>query len=355
MQKIEADSSYWIRYRIEDEVESSITTEEISYLTCYICEVTDKYGNTCDVTFNLSVENGLVVSTPVPFVDPTEEDVFVDMNTSAELSVVAQATNTNGLYYQWYQYAYDEEYGWGWAAIENATSSTYQTDVITEGTKYYCLVVDRYGNSGHVQYNVHIDNGFSAWIAGSEEHETSCDMGVEVGSAAVLAVEATAKDPAGITYQWYCDLYDPDYGCSYSVTLEGETSDTYTTGEISNATVYYCAVEDQYGNNVSVYFYLYIDTGLSAWAKGSEEHREFVEVWVKPNTTTTFSVEATSNVPEEITYQWYCEQYDTENECWLGVIVEGETTDTYTPDMIPELTDYYCRQNGGRRSARSGA
>ena len=150
------------------------------------------------------------------------------------------------------------------------------------------------------------------------------------GSTATLKVKASVKS-GDITYQWYTGDDEP---------IEGATGDSYTTPAITEYTEYYCEVTDSYEKTETVWFYVSVDSGLTAKAKGEQG------IKVSNNGSTTLEVIASVNdsvTNRDITYQWYREYYDVDKNGWYDEKIDGATTGSYTAENITWYTKYYCK------------
>lgn len=228
-------------------------------------------------------------------------NVSVKPNTSATLEVIAETTD-GAITYQWY-----DENG---TLLSGETSSTLITGALSYYTQYSCQVSDIYGHQSEVTIYVDIDNGLKAKCLGTQYFD------ILPQASATLAVSASC-DHGALHYQWYQD---------YDSTLEGEISDTFNTGALTEGSSYRCVVSDDYGNTKDVFFHVYIDNQLTT------DPRFQQSVFVPYNTTTTLSLEASCAVGG-LTYEWLME----------GEVIEGATSSSLITEPIPYRTEYRCK------------
>ena len=289
---------------IEGATESSYTIDSAASSTYYRCDVTDSAGNTVFVDFQVYVESGLNIGA-------SESTVYVDPGESATVSVIA-SVDAGSLSYEWYYYDANGDYvSLDSTENEDGTESSVTVPNITQSTTVWCYVTDDYGNRYGTWITVGIDTGLSV-------ENNSFNYYIEPGTAVSLsAADVTVNDGVALTYQWYLNWDE----------IEGATEATYTTEALTAWTWYRCRVTDSYGNLLDLYYYVYIDTGLSA-----------DETWfgyeVEAGSQSVLSAEdVTINEGYTLSYQWY--------KNWSEI--EGATTATYTTDEASSNTYYQCR------------
>ena len=118
-----------------------------------IIEVKDDYGNNRYVTFEIHINNNLEVFPKYGSETSTWEgiNIGVSPNETIQLETVVNATDFDGLTYQWYkeirEYYSGGGYGSYWVKINGAEEGLYTTEPITGNTSYYCQITDKYGNT----------------------------------------------------------------------------------------------------------------------------------------------------------------------------------------------------------------
>ncbi|MBQ6232739.1 MAG: leucine-rich repeat protein [Clostridia bacterium] len=280
---------------IDSAVSSTYTVENIVSETTYYCQVSDDYGNSDEIRFDITVENHLVVDAE------GDTTLYVEPNSTFTLKVSASC-DYGQITYQWYRSG---------SMISDAMSNTYTTETITSDTRYCCEVFDAYGNSDSIDFYIYVENGFSAGPDGSSSKY------VGINDTATLKVLASCNH-GSLTYQWYHN----------SSIISGAVSDEYTTEAIAAYTQYYCIVSDEYGHSSNVRFSIYIDNHLSAKAEGDNN------ISIDPEDTATLTVSASCDTGA-LTYQWY------ENS--VGNTIDGAAANTYTTEAITSDMKYICR------------
>ncbi len=235
----------------------SYTTPKISKLTSFYAVVKDGYGNEAHVWFYVSVNNKLKISSTVGTgvtgtFYPTRV-VKVKEGGSVTLKVTASATNTTGLKIYWYD-SYPNGDVDPVAVISGKTAS-YTVRNIGHNQVYYALANDRYGNTAIMQFNIQVDNGLKATIAGT--NRTYREMKAAPGDVVTLSVQAIANDIQDyeLTYTWVesSDSEFAKYG-SYEIIPDADAANYQLT---VNGTRYYgCQVMDRFGNVAWVTFYV---------------------------------------------------------------------------------------------------
>lgn len=306
----EGEQIYYKWYKSSDTTEdvelasttASCETEKITRNQTYYCEVSDAYGETKNVWFYVSVDSKLTV-------DAVGDDyVTVPLNETTTLEVEATAAEGVALTYQWYYWDSDiDEY----ELIEGATGTSYTTKAITTSEEYRCEVRDVYGNEESVAFTISVANNFKVEPVGSTS------VYVSEGGSATLAVNATAN--SALTYQWH------QSGPEGWFEIENATESTYTTGAITNSTIFVCEVKDSYGNEGTISFRVSVDNGLTATAVGE------TDLTVDLNDSVTLRVNATAT-SGNLTYEWL------KNDAWIL----GAEDATYTVDNITEYAEYAC-------------
>jgi len=333
----------WVQ--IEGATSSSFTTAPITEYSDFYCRVRDGYGNSQQVWFSVRVQTNFSAYA-------VKDQVYVSPNETATLEVSASSDDPDKITYQWYELVEvtygDEETGtWTqeqWKPVDGATGSSFTTSPITKRTDYYCAVSDGYGYTESVWFYVYIQTHFTARAAEDD------NVWVLLNDSAVLQVIASSDDPDKITYQWYREekVYHSDNVNEYhweSTEISGATGSSFTTDPVTEATRFYCCVEDGYGAIINVWFYIYIDAHFSAEPVNQN-------VYVAPNETAALEVNATSDAPERITYQWYRQEKvynsdDVNDYYWRSTMIEGATGSSLITDEITEYSRYSCAVSDG--------
>ena len=216
----------------------------------------------------------------------TEQSVFnVALNTEVTLQVNAKYTAGESVTYLWYKR--DDN---GYRLIDGETEPTY-TLTATSAATYWCYVSDTRGNEKRVDFEVNIENGFTATAMNGEEE---MDLTANLGDT--LKLDVTARCTTGnLYYQWYYGYEDFD-------AADGATAATYTTMPIEmHYTTVYCQVSDDYGNRRYVYFYItrgdYVENNLWVRAVSSD-------VDISPTGVQALTVSVSATDMTDMTYRW---------------------------------------------------
>ena len=362
----------WSRYAdycymdIEEENSDTLEIVSVDQSASYECEVRRPYYNydhalsegyvyesgyeSTTVWFGVCVDNGFSI-------EPADStSVHVPYGESSTLKVLAHATDTTGITYQWIRYTYDEE-GNSLSEELDETGDSLYTGPITAYSTYRCRVRDKYGNDDYVYFYVHVDNHFSvsANTASFDEAGFEYDnwnMGkdlivyVPADQPVTLTIDVTAEENDGITYEWTKQVYDENGDWIRDEVLD-DTNETVIVGPITVPSTYWCRVCDKYGNEDSVWFSIHVDNGLSVIADTSSITEagylyENGSICVPLNASVTLKVKATATEMEGVTYEWTKIVYD-ENSGMERAEVLSDTDDTVIAGPITAYSTYMCR------------
>ena len=310
---------------IQDAVENSFTIDKADRSGTYYCTVSDRYGNSEIVYFNISIDNEFkAYPSDAQNSDYNSMSYTLEPNTEKTLSVSVDAVDKEGITYTWLD---DHENN-----IFGEISSSYTIKKADATEEYTCVVTDRYGNTASVYFYITIDNGFKAYVAGDEQYEnSSTSYYIKPNESKNLSVAVEAYDKEGITYRWY----EEDYNDDDNDLIEGASGSSYTIEKCISNSCYYCIVADRYGNYEYVWFYLNIDNELKAYPSDAENHDDTsISYTIKPNEEKTLSVSVDAYDMDGITYQWYDDNYD---------VIEGATESGYTIKNIQKNFSFQCR------------
>lgn len=266
--------------------------------------------------------------------DPDMDPVHVDVpfGETVTLSVSAEAYDGVEIEYQWC----DDE---TWSIIEGANSSEFTTEAITEIRNYRCIVTGKYGDwssQDDVSFELRIDNGFSAYVTGTNG-ETFSNVYVDPGQTATLSVTATARD-GELAYQWKRSITDEWGDWSYSP-IDGATGPSITTEAIvsDDENDYLCIVTDKYGNSQNIEFSIQLRNTLQAFVAGTQNNS--INYRVAYGEAKTLTVDATVD-SGELHYQWY--MIADPNDSWNPVAVSDVTGNEYTIESVTKYHAVYC-------------
>ena len=300
------------------------TTYIIDSLTksgTYQFRVSDQYGNTDSVYFNIYVENHLTAEVEdVGDGSKTYSVLHVTPGEKVSLNVLVSADDMSQLTYEWRDS--DDN------LIEGADSASYIIDSLTKNEEYHFRVSDQYDNQAYVDFVLYAENHLTAYPEGNESDDTSKRVSVIPGSPAELKVVVSADDMSQLTYEWYKfeygDLYD-------YVLIEDANSTSYMVNSVTESEMYKFEVSDQYGNYKTIYFDVDPGNGLTAYAEGTENESS-TNISVVPGTSVNLKVIASAIDMTDIAYSWYVD----------GEIIDGEVSDSYTVNSVTTKHTYRC-------------
>ena len=295
---------------------NTLTLENVTEPMRIYCYVYDDYGNNETVQFELVVDTGFwarSASTGVEY-----ERVSVPIGESVTLTVEA-GVNTGELHSRWYRYV-------------NGSSETLAQDVLTltvdnieQNTYIYCAVNDDYGNSKTITFQVSPDSGLWARAAGTSD--TYVEITVKKGENVTLTVEA-GVDVGDLHYEWYCEDLDPAL-----LPTDDSTASITIPGVEKHCSVS-CNVSDDYGNREHITFVIFTETGLQAWAAGTNSG--YVEYTIQKGDSVTLAVEA--RVDEgELRYRWGSSQQEIRK-----LLPQDEKTPSFTLENLRQPCYIYC-------------
>ena len=320
---------------IEGQTASTLTTELVTQFTEYYCTVSDQYGNNRNVWFNVYVDNNLSATAE-------QDTVFVVSGENAPLKVIADATDSSQLKYQWKEYGYNEEEGWeDYWPIDGATSDALTIENVVEPKDIRCEVSDQYGNTTTVNFRVYLkaeNTGFESaielevnkWFSvdGSEEAKyykfTPTVTGTYIlgnwspnGAEIILYNAEGAK--IGTSFYNYHDGGEVTLVYRPSLSYELEAGVTY----------YYSVRHFETGSSSFNLRYYNLNSASPAGDTGT--------VYASLGGTTTLTVKVDARDTSVLTYTWYLvgDEEDT--------VIEGETGQTLTTEPVMYYTEYYCR------------
>ena len=235
---------------------------QAGYTTPYCplrCTVTDRYGNSDFVDFNVIADNDFTAEAV------TSNQIAVKKGETVTLQLAVNAKDDSKFTYTWTK-STDRDFE-ATGKLYHAGNIEWTTDPITAYTTYTCSVSDVYYNLQQVSFKVFVENNFTVEAVGDAEKT------VAEGEGVTLQVKATADDETGMTYQWYKQYYNETRKKIAGSRLSGQTGDALqlTADDLSGAVsaVYYCIVKDVYGNPRTVYFTVHVTT--DAITKAAEQ------------------------------------------------------------------------------------
>ena len=144
-----------------------LTIDPVEENLRYGCRLTDRFGFQRDGVFYVLVDNGLELRP-----ENGSNRSSAPYGESAELRVVFQANDTNGLRFQWYRIEYDENGVDLWTELAGETDTTFVTPPVTAAAQYVCRMTDRFGSIQDLWLFVDVEAEESAVSAG-DAHDVS--------------------------------------------------------------------------------------------------------------------------------------------------------------------------------------
>ena len=309
------DQGTYNSVEIENAISNNYALQGITEAARYYCRVSDQFGNTSYVYFQIRIDNGFSATRIGDYI------VYAELGEAATLGVNATC-NTGELTYTW-QYYVD---GPGYKTIGDS-SDTLTTDPVQTRRDYRCIVRDNYGNETSVSYAVCVQNGLTM-------RSLTPNPKIQEDDTATLRVSATCNR-GNVTYQWYKSIYDAQNGYYRREKIIGATGDSYTVQNASPGDEFACTATDQYGNMYDWSFKLSKDNLFKASAAGETDFT------IQLGESVTMKVEASCR-DGSITYQWSEFTYNPTDGYWHSSILENADSAQYTAGSLDEARQYKC-------------
>ena len=302
---------------VEDAGTTSCTVGPVTKNERYSFHVSDQYGNSASVYFDVCVENHLQAYTTYYDEDSEEEQtatdrtIYVAPNESVDLNVTVTADDMDSLTYEWT----DNDGN----TVEGAGATSCTVGPVTKNGNYTFTVYDQYGNSASVYFYIRVQNHLEAYTTYTEDGETQqtnyLTLGVAPNASADLNVTVSADDMEGLTYEWTDSDGDP---------IEGGDINSCTVGPVTERGSYYFNVFDPYGNSSSVSFEVYVENHLTVYPEGAEEGYNRKTLYAAPGQPLDLNAIVSADETENLTYSWYIEDDP----------VDGNNQSSYTIDSV---------------------
>ena len=277
------------------------------------CQVFDDEGNCEEVNFDISTDTGLWAC--VAGSDETYQAVTVTAGEQVILQVEAGVREESALHYWWYSEELDPSL---------LPEGEGESSLILDGVDRYCWVTcevyDDYGNHKPVSFEIFMDTGLWAYVAGTRERYQ--EITVTKGESVLLSVEAGVSE-GGLRYRWYSEELDP------ALLPQDESTTSVVIDPVNQYCWVTCEVYDDYGNHTPVSFEIFTDTGLRAWAFDTGEENE--RLTPSLGESVTLRVEAEVN-EGGLHYTWHSEELD-------AALLSGSKDSTVL--VIPSADRYY--------------
>ena len=283
-----------------DNVKSEYTVPSVTATQTYWVTLTDAYGNSCYVTFNIYVENHFNVY-PEGYEGHDSAYLYVKPGTKVTLNAVVEADDKEGISGYWYRDDRGEEI--------DCQESTLTVDA--KNARYIYQAQDKYGNYKSAMFTLRVENGFAAYPegAGTDPAGQYFDEAIltpKAGEKLDLNVIATAEEGA-LSYEWYENAvfetswgeYETDYESIFGA---GNSAALQVTADKS--TSYCCTVSDEYGNEKDVYFHIRLGE-VYAYPEGNEATKaDRIAITAKAGQEMTLRTIAGGPEGTKLTYKW---------------------------------------------------
>ncbi|MBR1456561.1 MAG: TRAP transporter substrate-binding protein DctP [Oscillospiraceae bacterium] len=275
----------------------------------YHLTVSDRYNNYVSSTIYIELDNHFSATAASPV-------VTVNSGKKATLKVKVTADDTSGVTYQWYADG---------LPVSGATKASYTTPAVKQQTRYACQVTDRFGGLAFVYFTVKVQNKLAVTAA------SPTTQFVAPGASATMAVKATAKKTAGLSYAWY------EYTDGFTDEVLG-TEASYTVYNVTSTRYFFCEVTDFYGNTEEIDFCVGVDNGFSV---GAEYGRNAYTVFKGEEQTLT--VDVALNDASDYVGTWSIYRRDNA-AVWLQPLQSDGLMGDYDADGVWRGTDSYTAE-----------
>ena len=290
----EYDSEY-----IEGETSDTlhITADES---TKYYCYVSDGYGSSKTVTFEIQV-GGLFAypegATEVDGMPGNRIAISSAAGGNRTLRVITIAPEDETLTYKWTEGPLNDSSWWPLEEGKDSITNELTIDLDT-AKRYLCVVSDTHGNQALVYFYVNVGGITLTSNYGTPElvgdNSYIVDVPVKVGVETTLEAIVDSDHSDGVYYKWIDDEYD---------TIKGATESSYTfTGGVG--TRYTCKVTDANGTVSNLTFILQTDNELSAKCAGEADGTTEKDIQANIGDTVTLAMDVTCLNDNNLHYEW---------------------------------------------------
>ncbi len=326
--------------------EPQYTIESVTNPRDYYCRVSAGESS-CEAPFTIVLKNHLSAR---PKDDVSTIKAQPGENVSLEVEV--EADDLEGITYEWYETRGAEAFDW----MKDIHTNTCVVSNVQGTDQFTCVVRDAFGNNEVVYFDVIIDAGLEAYVAGTDKL-TRDERVLQAGQDWEMEVTAEHSQDVDITYLWYkydYVLQDEETGL-YDWTwipLAGSDTNKYTSTDYIEGTEYMCEVSDTYGNRKCVYFSWHQEAGqdpggdvpadpsnFSAYGENSWQQVERGK-----STTLKVIVEIDPGYEGQLHYEWgyYNDKAQTE---WVSL--GAADSPEYTISAVTESKEIFCRVSAG--------
>ena len=300
----------------------------------YECRVTDKFGTSKDVSFEVIVDNNLSVSPEGnSAIQNCTKTVRIMPGSTAILRAAVNANEFDGLEYIWYKDG---------SVVDGVTGPNCEVSG-NYSAVYKCKVSDPYGNTGEAIFNVIINNRLVVYPEGAHNHGQLSTIYSTPAEGTVLRAIVSAYDMDSLTYSWSAYKEIDEYTIGWQ-TIEGAETAQYVLTEDDASTVRYkCVVSDVYGNRGEAEFKFVGSDGagassdFKAYPEGAEiintatgEHSCEVTIYSGPEVELiTLKAIVETDHPDEIEYEWREGEDNTISTGTDSIVVSPTRKTTY--------------------------
>jgi hypothetical protein len=337
---------------------SSYTTPTLYADSSYYCVITNnnngatgaKTATVTSSTAKVSIVTPVDAQTPVISTQPASANITAGM--TASLSVSASVRDGGTLSYQWYN---------GGSSVSGATSSSYTTPALANGTySYSCVITNT--NNGATGKKTATATSATATITVGEitpppppdaqqpvigpAGQPAANTSISTGGTATLTVSASVTDGGILSFQWYSNAQSSNEDGS---AIASATSASYTTPALTSSGdyYYYCVITNT-NSGASGLKASSITTNVAKVTASVPDNAQTPSFSAggQPAANTMLSTGgfATLTVLAAVTdggvlsYQWYS---NTSASNMGGSIISGATAASYTTPSLSNNTYYY--------------
>lgn len=293
---------------IDGETESTLHIDSVEQDVIYFCWVEDSVGNSFEVTFNVLIDNGLILY--------YDDIVYGLPGEEVTLSVDARVYDGDIIF------AWSKNQNNGWVEIEDTNSNTL-TVMAEDGAHYQCKTTDLYGHEYYAFFYVYTTENLAL--------NYLTYYYAELGQNVTLAVSAATSSDT-VTYQWYQIIN------GIEVIMDGQDKSTLQITQIPKMEQYVCKAVDGNNDTAKANITVYVNSGLTcSYMDGSLSN-----ITALANTNVVLGVTASSDLTdaEKISYTWRKLNQDSLE---YEVITEGAGMSTFTVEDIMSYAVYSCK------------
>jgi|GEM_PF-7079161 len=298
-------------------------------------------SNTVTVTVNA------LVNAEVPVISGQPQNAAVNVGGGVNLIVSASVTDGGTLTYQWYSNTVSSNVGG--TAVLNATGSSYSPSTAVIGTFYYYVVITNTNNGASGTKTATITSNAVTVTVSAIVHAqipviNSQPQGaaINVNGSANLAVSASVSDGGMLSYQWYSNTANSNFG---GTAISGAMGASYSPSTALAGTYYYYVVITNTNNSVNG-----TKTGIATSNTVTVTVNALVNAGVPvingqpqgstidPGIFIILSVNASVTDGGTLSYQWYSNFINSNGG---GTVIEGAKGSSYSPNIATVGTYYY--------------